>query len=276
MEFVTELKKIGLTDKESAVYLACLQLGPATVQMISRRAKVVRATTYVVLNALARKGLVTQYSEGKKTLFTAEPPRQLLRVLERQEEEIHSKERTLETLLPELQVLIKAAGGARPSVRYFEGQEGLRAIRQEIVMYTRPGSTVYNLTPADHLSAQFPADRNTYYRQRVAKRIFSKTIFTTTSAQYKRRLLSTEFAEFSERLYVPPQYFPAVGGVTVFEDRIAAASYAGIAGGVIIENRSMAGMMRVLFDLAWLGGQQVGEKQDPAAREIAAHSQRKR
>ena len=85
MVFQKELKRLGLKDKEAAVYVACLELGPSPVQQISRKAQVVRATTYVVLEALLERGLVTQYKEGKKTLFSAEPPRQLMRLLEKQE-----------------------------------------------------------------------------------------------------------------------------------------------------------------------------------------------
>jgi len=258
MEFVTELKKIGLKDKEASVYLACLQLGPSPVQVIARRARVVRATTYVILESLAKLGLVTQYEEGKKTLFAAEPPRQLLRVLEKQEEDIRQKERQLETLMPQLQVLVKSTG-ERPSVRYFDGSEGVRAIRQEIVMYTKPGKTVLNMTNADHLDAYFPQTHTNYYRQRVAKRIHSKTIFTTTSAESKKRLLSVDFSEFSERIYVPPEHFPSPGGMTIFEDRVAMSSFSGKSGGVIVESAVISGMMRELFQLAWIGAKEVGE-----------------
>lgn len=258
MEFVTELKKIGLKDKEASVYLASLQLGPAPVQLIARRAKVVRATTYVILEALAKLGLVTRYQEGKKTLFAAEPPRQLLRVLEKQEEEIQEKERELETLMPQLQVLLKSAG-ERPSVRYFDGEEGIRAIRQEIIMYTKPGRSVLNMTNADHLDAYFPQTHSNYYRQRVAKKIHSKTIFTTVSPESKKRLLSNEFSKFSERIYVPPEHFASSGGMTIFEDRLAMSSFSGKSGGVIVESPVISGMMRELFELAWIGAKQVGE-----------------
>lgn len=260
MEFVTELKKIGLTDKEAGVYLACLQLGPSPVQVIARRAKVVRATTYVVLESLAKKGLVTQYSEGKRTLFTAEPPRQLVRVLEKQKEDITERERELQSMLPQLQVLLKSSD-QRPSVRYYDGHEGLRAIRQEVIMYTKPGSILHNFIPADHLNAEFPTDSNVYYKQRVAKRIKSKTIFTTRSEPFKERLLSEEFAPMSERVFVPPELFPSPGAMTVFEDRIAMSSFAGNPGGVIVESRILADMMRYLFQLAWRGAHEIGQGQ---------------
>jgi sugar-specific transcriptional regulator TrmB len=258
MVFQTELKKLGLKDKESAVYLACLELGPSPVQQISRKAKVVRATTYVVLDALMERGLVTHYKEGKKTLFSAEPPRQLMRLLEKQEEVIEDKKHDLEKLLPELQVITKA-GGDRPSVRYFSGKEGLHAMRQEIVMYAKAGEMIYNFTPVEHLQGVFPQEDDSFAKQRVAKKVRSKTIFSTQSLKLRELFLAEAQHELSERRYVPMQLFPSHSGMTIFGDRIAIGAFTGKLGGVIIESSIMSDMMRRLFELAWLGAETLDE-----------------
>lgn len=250
MEYIQELTSLGLKDKEAAVYLSCLELGPSPVQPIARKAKVVRATTYVILESLMKMGLVTKYKEGKKTLFSSETPRQLLRLLERQEEVIQEKQQSLESILPELQMLTKAAGD-KPSVRYFEGKEGLRAIRQEILMHARTGDTVCNFTPADHLRGVFAKDEDTHYNQRVAKGIYAKTIFTTTSKKLKQEWLSTVLDKKTELLFVPPENFLVPAGMTIFRDRIGIGSYTGKLFGVVIESEQMANMMRVIFELAW-------------------------
>ncbi|MGH9856860.1 MAG: TrmB family transcriptional regulator [Acidobacteriota bacterium] len=254
MELIKELTKLGLKDKEAAVYLACLELGPSPVQFIARKAHVVRATTYVVVESLMQMGLVTKYKEGKKTLFSAEPPRQLLRLLEKQREDIEAKHHDLEDLLPELQIITKAAGG-KPTVRYFEGKEGLRVMRQEIVMYSRPGDVILNLTPIDHIDAVFPEDEKSYYRQRAAKKIRSKTLFTTKSSKAKEKLLSESYLELSERRYISPELFPSTSGMTIFRDRIAIGSFTGKLMGVVVESESMANMMRHIFGLAWIGAE---------------------
>ncbi len=248
MEYITELTNLGLTDKEAAVYLSCLELGPSPVQPVAKKAKVVRATTYVILDSLMKMGLVTKYKEGKKTLFSAEPPQQLLRLLERQEEVIEEKHRDLEGILPELQMITKASGD-KPSVRYFEGKEGLRAIRQEIVMYARSTDVVYNFTPADHLLGVFPDDEDTHYAQRVAKHIPAKTLFTTTSDKRKKEWLTSK--GLTERRFVSPEKFPVPGGMTIYRDRVGIGSYTGKLFGVIIESEQVADMMRVIFELAW-------------------------
>ena len=254
MEFIKELKKLGLKDKESSVYLACLELGPSSVQQIARKSKVVRATTYVILESLMQMGLVTKFKEGKKTLFSAEPPRQLMRLLEKQREEIDEKQHELENMLPELQMITKAAEG-KPSVRYFEGVEGLRAMRQEMVMYSQPGDEWLNFTPSDHLEAVLGREELPYTRQRIAKGIKGRTIFTTRSEKLRDEILAMKDNKFSERRYVPPELFPSTSGLTIFRDRIAIGSFSGKIGGVVIESASMADMMRRIFYLAWVGSE---------------------
>lgn len=258
MPFQKELKRLGLKDKEAAVYLACLELGPSPVQQISRKASVVRATTYVVLESLAERGLVTQYKEGKKTLFSAEPPRQLMRLLEKREEEIAERKHDLEQLLPELQMIVKAAGN-HPTVKYFEGMEGLRAIRQDMIRSSKSGDIWYNFTPIDHLDSVMKIDQDSYYRQRNAKKIQSKTIFISKSPEEKKKILSAYENKLIEQRYISSADFPTESGMTVFGSRIAIGSFTGKLGGVIIENKPMADMMRSIFKLAWMAA----EKLDP-------------
>ena len=259
MVFEKELKKLGLKDKEAAVYLACLQLGPSPVQQIARKAKVVRATTYVVLEALQYLGLVTHYKDGKKTLYSSEPPRQLMRLLEKDREVIDEKQSELEGILPELQVLMKAAGG-KPSVRFYSGREGLHAMRQEIIMYSRAGDLIYNFTPAEHLHAIFPQDSDTFLVQRLSKGIRARTIFTTRSEKVKELFFngSQVDSRLSERRYIPPEDFPGSSGMTIYGDRIATGTFSGKLMGVVIESKPMTDMMRSMFNLAWGGASKPG------------------
>lgn len=254
MEFIHELKNLGLTDKESAVYLALLELGSAPVQNIARKAKVVRATTYVVLEDLQKMGLVTHYKEGKKTLFSPEPPLQLMRLLDKQQEALKSKQDEFARALPELQMLMKTSG-EKPSVRYFEGKEGLRAMRQEIIMYSKSGDLVYNFTPLDHLDAvfPFPNESDSHHRQRAAKGVLARTIFSTRSEKLKNALLQKQKEDKTERRYISPDLFSCTSGMTIYRDRIAIGSFTGKLMGVIIESEPMAETMRRLFDLAWIG-----------------------
>ncbi|KXJ98680.1 MAG: Sugar-specific transcriptional regulator TrmB [Parcubacteria bacterium OLB19] len=69
------LNKIGLTDNESRVYLASLQLGPAKVAQLSRISNVKRTTIYPIVESLHRKGLIFEKEVGLKKIFCSRKSR---------------------------------------------------------------------------------------------------------------------------------------------------------------------------------------------------------
>ena len=83
-----DLMDIGLSEKEAAVYLALLELGSDTVQHIAKKSAVNRATTYVILDSLKKKGVVSTVEKGTKTHFQAESPESLRKLIRLQEAEI--------------------------------------------------------------------------------------------------------------------------------------------------------------------------------------------
>lgn len=249
MEFEQLLKNIGLSDGEIAVYLASLSLGPSPVQVIARKAKTPRASAYAILRGLVQQGLVTNYKDGKKTLFAPESPQQLYNLIEKQESTLQRKRLDIEQALPGLQALLKETA-TKPTVRYFAGIEGLRSIRQEVLMYSMSKDVWYNLMPADQVRLIFGEKELLYSAARVAKRIPAKTIFTTTSEDFKRRLLTNAQKELAERKFITPDQYKSASGYTIYRDRVAFSTFAGEIGGMIIESEPLAIMMREAF-LSW-------------------------
>ena len=69
MDLPKILQGIGLSEKESRVYLELLSLKEALHSQISRKAGVKRPTTYLILEQLAKKGLVSQVKKGRYVYF---------------------------------------------------------------------------------------------------------------------------------------------------------------------------------------------------------------
>lgn len=126
------LRKLGLSEKEIAVYLAALALGSAHVRDISVRAKINRGTTYDILKSLIKRGVVSSTHSQKKQIFIAEHPRMLHTLVKLQKEQIAQAERELEEALPQFE-LVHNKGGSKPTVRYIEGAAGIRIILEEVL-----------------------------------------------------------------------------------------------------------------------------------------------
>jgi len=126
------LQELGLTPNEALVYLANLELGPATAQQIAAKAAVVRPTAYVAIGGLVKRGLVSQFKKGKKVYSQAEKPERLAHLIEVEKREIIEREAKLKEIMPMLASLVSHSGD-KPEVKYYEGTEGLEAMR-EILM----------------------------------------------------------------------------------------------------------------------------------------------
>lgn len=86
-----ELTKIGFTDKEARVYAASLRVGRAPVQKIAEEAKVNRATTYVIIEALMARDIMEVAKVGKKRQFAAKHPSSILDMIHREIEDAHRR-----------------------------------------------------------------------------------------------------------------------------------------------------------------------------------------
>lgn len=118
-----DLQEYGLTHKQAKIYLASLQLGPASVQSIARKAEVERTNTYDALEGLINHHLMSITPMGKKHLYVAEPPEMIKRLLQEKEEK-------LKVILPELRSLNNSSEN-KPRIRYYPGEQGYMTVYED-------------------------------------------------------------------------------------------------------------------------------------------------
>jgi HTH-type transcriptional regulator, sugar sensing transcriptional regulator len=236
-----ELVNLGLTDKEAKVYLAALELGKSPVQKIAQKAGVNRATTYVIIEGMMKKGLMSSYHEDKKQFFFAESPEKLSILFKNQEQELKRKQEYLEKLLPELKGLNVAKEG-RPVVRYFEGKEGMRALAEEFYLskHTDPARMIYS---HDLLMDIFSGDEIIAMRKR---RQSGGTRVLSIVNDEQDKLKSD-----AVKAIIPTKKYPITSDIAIFGDKVRIATQKGDLSGMIIENKEISNTLKILFDLAW-------------------------
>ncbi|MFH1430087.1 MAG: helix-turn-helix domain-containing protein [Candidatus Uhrbacteria bacterium] len=241
-----EIQKLGLSEKETKVYLSSLELGPQPVQDIARKAGVNRATTYVMIENLAQRGLMSSFERGKKRLFSAEAPDRLLSLLRVQVEELREREREFSQVLPELRAIL-ASAGERPRVRFFEGSEGVRAIREEILATeaTDLWAVIEARVGANELATP---EHEEYDRKMVAKGVRQHVLYTGTVAP--EEIKQHQNWEFRK---IPDGIVPFRGELDVFGNKIFAFTYTGKLIGLVAESEDLAETLRSVIQLAWIG-----------------------
>src|SRR5665647_1028350 len=108
------LKHFGLSEKEAKVYLALLELGTCTAPAIAKKAEVKHPTTYVILDELRKKGLLTEMPKKSKSLYTAKSPEVLLAARREANQEIRDR-------MPEIMALDNAKA-EKPKIRFYSGE----------------------------------------------------------------------------------------------------------------------------------------------------------
>ncbi len=111
------LGSAGLSEKEAKVYIALLQLGRASSYSISSRSGLKKPTTYVILDELIKKGLVTKIPRAKKQQYVAMPPEELFANAE-------EKLKQAKKALPEL-ITMAESEKVKVQTLFYEGVKGI-------------------------------------------------------------------------------------------------------------------------------------------------------
>ena len=142
------LIKLGLSDKEAKVYLAALELGGDTAQNIAKKSGVNRATTYVIAEKLMGLGLLSRTDKAKKTLFIPESPHELHNLLDEQKRDIEQRAAYLDDSLNQFLAIFNGSS-EKPTVRYFEGLDGLTALDRYGRDQFKKNSEIVGIFPID-------------------------------------------------------------------------------------------------------------------------------
>src|SRR3989344_680504 len=237
-----ELKSIGLSDKEAKVYLAVLELGQGTVQEIAKKAFISRPTTHLILEQLGKLGLISSHEYKNKRVLSAEFPERLLRLMERNEQELKIQRAEIIKILPRLKSLYDQAR-EHPRVRFFDGKEGLKAM-QEDFLRTKTDS-ILEIYPSDDYRELFhEKEREEYAKQRSKKRVRGQMFYTSSGGQFKKLVKGVEAKQIAKNKNVSSD-------IIIYGNKVAFAVFRGKPMGIIIESKEIADTLRVLFSIAW-------------------------
>lgn len=245
-----KLAKLGFSDEEAKIYLTCLEVGSSPADRISEKSGLDRVNTYLTIDSLMNKGMMSSYNEENISYYLAENPDRVLERLREKQQEVNKKIKSFENFLPELVSIVNSKNN-KPKVKFFEGKEGLMAVQNDFIETLNKGDTIYIFLPYDDFYA---SDLRKKVRSgtkiRVNKNIKVKVIYTSKKGrQYeyekkeKKHLKEIKFIEYKK--------YPIKGGLNIYGNNIFMIDYSGKPSGIVIQNKSIASMLTCLFRLAW-------------------------
>lgn len=243
--FEKYLQDIGLNDKEASVYLALLSVEHASVLDLAKKTKIKRPTVYVVLDSLAKKGLVSETSAGKKNYYYAESPERLKTYVERKKIALEESQKKLETIIPEIKS-IQRESGEKPVVKYFEGKEGVLSMLEEVFGPDehREGDFLHVIYPEDKLKEIFSdKEREKYRNLRLARKIKSRAIYASS--------IDKQSDSMADRLKIDGSKYPVLCDITTYKDRVAISILGKKLSGIFIQSQDLADTIRSLFEFVF-------------------------
>ncbi len=241
-----KLKTLGLSDKESKVYLAALELGTSTVQELSRKSGVNRATTYIQVDSLIKRGLMSRVDKANKTLFLAEKPQRIIDILSKKKEKLESLESAFIQLMPELEAIYNVKTD-KPHVRFYESESGLEIFRNEMVKM-KP-EIVYSIIPKS------PAEGDLELTQKFMAKLGTIKIIYIGKENIK---ISKEVRAITNLMF---KYFKMSGfdiEITMYNNKVFINKpIKDESIGVLIEDKSVYQSFVAMFQMFWSMGQDV-------------------
>jgi len=250
------LQKIGLSDKDSEVYLACLELGTQPASVIAKKAGLKRPTTYLILEGLVKRGLMSEYTGSNVKYFTSVPPEYLLTFIEKQRRELSSHQRELEQFLPQLQSLSNPYS-LSPKVRFYEGMEGIERAMNDTLTAKEGSLRTYSIIDAWFARDDTKDFIQWYGKQRIEKKIPVYCICPDTPIS--RKYLEEDYIDVpnQNRLsffrWLPKEIQGFSNEINIYDNKMSIACLGkNELLGIIIESESIAQTQKAIFDAAWM------------------------
>lgn len=238
MNLKSILVNIGLTEKETAVYLAALELGDAPASEIALRSKLNRVTTYDVLEKLIQKGFISSYMQKRVKYFAATDPDFLRK-------DYRKRYMDLKEALPELRRIHGKT--SHPRIRYYEGLDGIK----KIYMDTLSSKTeILNYADSKSIRHFWPKYDEEYVQERVNRKIYLRGI--APKDEHGKRVVKQNQQMFREIRLMQDGPYPFSNEIHIYDDKVAIISFGkNEVVGMIIEGEEIANSQRAIFLMAW-------------------------
>jgi len=239
-------RQIGLTDGETKVYLALLQLGESTIGPIVRESRVTKSKIYDILDRLIDKGFVGYVIRSGKKHFSASDPKMILEYIDQKAEEIEKTKEEADKLIPQLSAKL-ATMGQRKQAEIYEGFRGVKAVREELISDMKRGDEFLVLGAPKLANEKWEAWLLDFHKRRTARGVGMRIIYNSDAHDYgkiRKRMRFTKVRYLPNELVSP-------NWIDVFNDSVMFVTILKEPIGFVIRDRTLAQSFRSYFDLMW-------------------------
>lgn len=241
------LLKLGLTNVQAEIFSCLLQNGKMKASDISKIIKRPRGVVYRGLEELIDFALVLK-KESKLgvTLFMAEHPSNLEKVLENKEKELEKTKKEFNNSLPDFISAYNLVSN-KPGIKFYEGEKGIEKSLNDTL---KSKTIIYTFADIEAVEKNVKEINDAYSKRREKTNILKKIIIADTT--FNRKFLKNFSSEKTEFKFLPKNFYNFSSGMQIYDNKV---SYQVISTenkmAIIIEDKNIYQMNKLLFEYLW-------------------------
>lgn len=235
-------RDLGFSEGEIKVYFALLKIQEATIGVISQKANVTPAKTYLILDKLIVKGLVSYCLKNNVKHFQVLNPEKLLNLIDEKSEELKEKREEVSKLIPDLKL---NQDNSKQFARVYEGYEGTKTLYDEAINYcqiNKEDFLAFSMSDKDFESESLKYFFSKYDKLRCELQINTRIIAKESQKRYlnSRGAIEFRFIDFN---------LPT--GLIIFGDNVAYLSWGKNPVAFVITSPEIAKSNKQFFEDMW-------------------------
>lgn len=229
---IDKLKDLGLTENESKIYAALIEMGPVNAGLLTRKCGLHRRVVYDTLDRMVKKGLVGFIIRNNVRVFQVANPERFMEI-------VKEREAIVSDILPQLTSLYQKTRESEET-NFYKGKPGLKLIFEDQlsakgeILILGASSVAYDL---------FQFYFKWFDKRRKERKIKSRIIFSNNAKNIK--------VPYSDVRYLPEKYSSPLA-VNIYNDKVAIIFWDKqnpLA--IVIKNRKISDGYRKYFELIW-------------------------
>jgi len=244
------LEDIGLSSNQAIAYKHLVEHGTTTASTLAVQLGESRTNMYKVLDKLIEFDLALKQQINKKFHYSAASPAALEQFVQKQSEAARQRERRLNSELPHL-LDYYFAHSERPSIRYYEGADGLAKINKDQLSTGQPVKFIRSSADAAFLGFEaLHKLRNNFPRLGIPREtIIQDYLPYELAANNRMAVEDSDKLMLLRRTWIDKEDYTAPVEWAVYGNKLSIIQFGEQAMGMVIESSSIADAFRQLYTL---------------------------
>jgi len=244
------LETIGLSPGLARAYKALIEHGECTAPELAPHIHESRTNVYKLLDRLCELGVATKSTASTKTTYTPLSPAALEQLTQKRIEEAELHKRSLQAAMPAMLDFF-FAHSEQPSIRYFQGTDGLRELYKDQL---KSNADVYYIRSLDDVRFFGGPDahmlRNLFPINGIRRFGITQDVVPASYPPEERiPIAESDKLMMLERTWIATDDYKEPVEWAVYGNKLAIISYGEEAIGLIIESRQIAHAFLQLWKL---------------------------